>query len=330
MSDFLNNKMVVGGLAACAVGVLGIGLFYTLRQKSRKYMPVGVVSCIYVHPIKSCRGLEVSEAECAALGIRTDGVTDRSFLIVSESGTFITQRQHPSIALIYPSVSEDKKALVINAPGMPTIRVSLVNKLGSIVDVRVWKLDLKGEDCGDEVGQWLDQYLGTTGYRLLRHQDKLGGKLIQNDPKWGIKAKRNEKAVYQDCAQINILGMASLTDLNSRLEKPVDMRNFRPNIVVEGTSAFTEDEWKYVRIGKGVQLRTTHMCARCRQTTVNQDTGKFMENGDPLTTLKEFRMPSSEDPDKHRYGPSPLFGTNLAVELPGRIKLGDVVYASMD
>ena len=103
MPDSLSNNLALGGLAACAVGlvlgclaacavglalgglaacaVLGlvtIGIFYALlRKNQRNFQPVGVVSCIYVHPIKSCRGTEVSRAEFAALGITADGIMDR-------------------------------------------------------------------------------------------------------------------------------------------------------------------------------------------------------------------------------------------------------------
>ena len=76
MPEFTNNNLVLGGLVACAVGVLGVSYIF-LRKDKRKYIQVGVVSKLFVHPIKSCRGLEVSEAECVALGIKSDGMMDR-------------------------------------------------------------------------------------------------------------------------------------------------------------------------------------------------------------------------------------------------------------
>eukprot|EP00057_Strongylocentrotus_purpuratus_P019234 XP_011673708.1 PREDICTED: mitochondrial amidoxime reducing component 2 [Strongylocentrotus purpuratus] len=328
MPEFPSNNLVLGGLVACAVGVLGIS--YLLRRDRRKFTQVGVVSKLFVHPIKSCRGLEVSQAECVALGMRSDGVMDRCFVIVGPEGRFVTQRQQPSIALISPSLSEDRESLLVNAPGMPTLTLSLKDQKGPVCNVRIFKLPVEGEDCGQAASEWLSQYLGSPGYKLVRHSQRFKGKILRDDPTWGSRAKRGEQATYQDLAQVNILSVASLDSLNSKLDKPVQIRNFRPNIVVEGTPAFYEDKWKYVRIGGDAVLRTTHLCGRCRQTTVDPDTGTFIESGDPLKTLKSYRMAPSGDPDGKLYGTSPLFGTQLAVESHGSIKLGDPVFASMD
>ena len=76
MPDFTNNNLILGSLIACAIGVLGISYIF-LRRDRRKYSQVGVVSKLFIHPIKSCRGLEVSQAECVALGMKSDGVLDR-------------------------------------------------------------------------------------------------------------------------------------------------------------------------------------------------------------------------------------------------------------
>jgi hypothetical protein len=53
---------------------------------------------------------------------------------------------------------------------------------------------------------------------------------------------------------------ASFDDVNGRLEKKLDIIRFRPNIVVGGTVAWDEDDWKLIFIhGIGV----FHVIARC-------------------------------------------------------------------
>jgi len=52
-----------------------------------------------------------------------------------------------------------------------------------------------------------------------------------------------------------IINHQSVRDLNWRLEEaPVDPRNFRPNIIVDGEKLlpYEEDHWEWVKIGEVV------------------------------------------------------------------------------
>ena len=40
-----------------------------------------------------------------------------------------------------------------------------------------------------------------------------------------------------------------MEDLNSRMEKPLSIIRFRPNIVLKGGKPFDEDNWAEIRIG---------------------------------------------------------------------------------
>ena len=63
---------------------------------------------------------------------------------------------------------------------------------------------------------------------------------------------------------------------------PLDMRRFRPNLVVDGTEPFAEDGWQRVRIGE-IVLRRTELGDRCAVTLVDPDT---LERGpEPIRTL---------------------------------------------
>ena len=41
----------------------------------------------------------------------------------------------------------------------------------------------------------------------------------------------------------------SMADLNSRMEKPLSVIRFRPNIVLQGGQPFDEDNWAEITIG---------------------------------------------------------------------------------
>ena len=68
--------------------------------------------------------------------------------------------------------------------------------------------------------------------------------------------------MYNDSGAYNVASLASLTELNSRLEKPVGIDFFRPPIVVAGSNPFDEDNWEYLRIGKQIILRAFKPCER--------------------------------------------------------------------
>ena len=57
--------------------------------------------------------------------------------------------------------------------------------------------------------------------------------------------------MFADAFPFLLISEESLADLNSRLDSPVTMRNFRPNIVVKGCNApYEEDTWKKIVIGE--------------------------------------------------------------------------------
>jgi uncharacterized protein YcbX len=106
---------------------------------------------------------------------------------------------------------------------------------------------------------------------------------------------------------------ASLGALNDRLDRPVPMNRFRPNLVVDGETPFGEDGWALIRVGE-VRLRVVKPCARCVVTTVDQETGEV--GREPLRTLATFR--------RHEDG-GVLFGQNVVHEGPGVLRVGDDV-----
>lgn len=130
----------------------------------------------------------------------------------------------------------------------------------------------------------------------------------------------NFPIVYQDGAPCLLINQNSIDDLNSRLDRnsKVTFRNFRPNILVRTGSAFDEDTWKEVTFGK-VGFSSVKPCTRCTLTTVIPEKGVKHANGEPLRTLREYRV---NDKLKHLYQDTPLFGINLAARNKGTIVSG--------
>ncbi|XP_010260739.1 PREDICTED: mitochondrial amidoxime-reducing component 1 isoform X4 [Nelumbo nucifera] len=58
--------------------------------------PAATVSSIFVYPIKSCRGISVSEAPITSTGLRWD----RQWVVINSKGRAYTQRVEPKLALV--------------------------------------------------------------------------------------------------------------------------------------------------------------------------------------------------------------------------------------
>jgi uncharacterized protein YcbX len=115
-----------------------------------------------------------------------------------------------------------------------------------------------------------------------------------------------------------LAGEGSLADLNARLASrghpPLPMNRFRPNFVVSGSDAYSEDGWTQIRIG-GAAFRGVKPCGRCQVTTTDQSTGEVM-GPEPLATLATYR-------ESGEFGV--MFGMNLITATPGTVRVGDAV-----
>jgi hypothetical protein len=127
-------------------------------------------------------------------------------------------------------------------------------------------------------------------------------------------AQNDDITSFADGFPILLISEGSLADLNRRLERPVSMDHFRPNLIVSGCSAFAEDGWRRIRIG-AVELSLVKRCSRCVLTTVDPSTGLRATDGEPLRTLSGYRKTDR----------GVTFGQNALVTRQGRMERGDPV-----
>ena len=258
------------------------------------------VSSLHIYPVKSCAGIALDKAEVLPRGLQHD----RRWMVVDASGRFITQRDYPRMALI--AVELTATGLRLHAPEAGSVDV--VVPLGSRVPVSVWKSDLTLPVADDGVNAWLSAFLGQP-CRLVHLPDSMTRAVTS------ARRRDGDEVSLADGFPILVATMASLTNLNARLEKPLPMNRFRPNIVIEGAGAWEEDTWHEVQIG-GVRLELMKPCTRCNLTQVEQASGA--EDGkEPIRTLRKFRFSQAEA--------GVLFGVNATPRSPGTIKQGDVL-----
>lgn len=266
------------------------------------------LSGIFVHPVKSCAAMALNSALVEDLGLHNDR---RWMLIEAESGKFITGRESPELVLLSASFTPDG-ALQLSAPSPPSPRALALLTVAATSKqrtVRVWDDEVVAALADDETHAALSRWLGRAVQ--LVHFDARSQRML--DQKY---AQPSDQTAFSDGYPVLLISQASLNALNARLNQPISMRRFRPNLVIDGAiEAHAEDSWKRVQIGS-VVFDVVKPCVRCVFTTVDADLGARDPSGEPLNTLKTYR----------RTPKGITFGMNLIPRNPGPvIQIGDVV-----
>lgn len=258
------------------------------------------VSELYVYPIKSCRGISLERAQIGSRGIQRD----REFMLVDPLGRFITQRQQPRMALIETEIRADG-ILSVKAPNMPEL-VIVGNNQGERFEVGIWRDTCIGIDQGYTIAEWFSTFLGVP-CRLVRMPEHYVRRV---NPHYARSAQ--DQVGFADGYPFLLIAESSLADLNARLQQPLPINRFRPNIVLKGTLPYAEDTWRKIRIGEMI-FHVVKPCARCPITTTDQATAA--RSKEPLRTLATYR----------RAQKGVIFGQNLIHIGEGIIRPGDPV-----
>lgn len=244
-----------------------------------------ILTELILYPIKSCAGIPLREATLTAAGLMSEHIYDREWMLVDAQGEFMTQRQHPRMALIRPHLKAD--TLELRAPGMLRLEIPLGlpdPADARTLNVRVWNDTVLAYDCDDTTATWFSKFLGTP-CRLVRFHSE-ARRLASRTWTGDVEAP----TLFSDGFPLLVISEASLADLNERLvkqgRKALPMNRFRPNIVINGVEAFEEDYAASLRIGNAL-LKPAKPCARCRIPSIDQDTGEF--GPDPLDILQGYR-----------------------------------------
>lgn len=244
----------------------------------------GVISQLFIYPIKSCGGIEVSETQLTPTGL----AMDREWMIVDQDGQFLTQRQCPHMVWISPSISD--QTLTLSAPNVLPIRIPL-NFRGKPIEVTVWRDRLIADDMGDEVATWLDNYLAIPEKQLrLVRFSPLSQRLSSAEWTQGLDAPNK----FSDGFALLVVSQSALDEFNVRLKSkgcdPVEMNRFRPNIVLEGSGPHDEDHFDTLSIhtiAGPIALKPVKPCPRCPIPNIDPYTA--LSSPEVGETLAEYR-----------------------------------------
>jgi len=245
-----------------------------------------ILSQLVFYPVKSCAGISLSAATLTGAGLMHEHIYDREWMLVDDEGNFLTQREHPRMALIVPRLRSD--TLELRAPGMLRLEIGLDlpdPEHAPTRQVKLWGQAMKAYDSDDLTSTWFSRFLGVS-CRLVRfHPDALH----RVNPKY--TAGMEVGTLFSDGYPLLVIGQESLNDLNSRLaaqgRAPLPMDRFRPNLVIAGAHAYDEDHAAALVMGQA-EIRPVKPCPRCPVPSVDQQTAEI--GPDPLDVLRTYRV----------------------------------------
>ncbi|MFF4738419.1 MOSC domain-containing protein [Streptomyces sp. NPDC001262] len=271
-------------------------------------MPTPVLSSVHVYPVKSMAGCSPGEATVEPWGL----AGDRRWLVTEPDGRFITQRQLPRLALASAQPLPGG-GVRLTAPGAEPLDVAVPvpAEQGGTIPVTVFRDKVEAVRAGDAAAAWVSAFLGTEA-QLVHMDDPAVRRPV--DPDYG---RPGDTVSFADGYPLLVTTTGSLHALNALIaqdgiaaEGPLPMNRFRPNVVVDHTAPWAEDDWRRIRIGE-MTFRVVKPSGRCVITTTDQATaGRGKE---PLRTLARH----------HRIGERLVFGQNLIPEHTGVLRVGD-------
>jgi uncharacterized protein YcbX len=271
--------------------------------------------------VKSFGGLPASTVDLDVSGVRGD----RRWMVVDARGAAVTARRHP-VMLSARATTQDDGALVLTAPGLEPVRVTVPDGPPDRATT-LSRLD-RATDAGDAAAAWCSELLAQD-VRLVWLDDP--ARRGMSEKHGGTRA---DPLALTDTGPVHVTTTASLRALDALAARvhdevlagalaagepapgpyrPLDMRRFRPNLVVDGDlEAFEEDGWSGLVIGD-VELRFADRCGRCVMTTIDPDT--LVKGREPLRTLARHRRADGEV----------WFGIQMVPVRLGRVAVGDAV-----
>lgn len=225
-----------------------------------------LISQLFVYPIKSCAGISVTSFQFDEKG----PLLDRRWMLVDrETGVFLSQRETPQMALISTRV-ENGQVWASQFHDDSIDESYCLQESGELIDVTVWSDSVRGYDCGDGAASWFSQ--------ILDHECRL---VYQGDCSRHADEEFSDKGTevgFADGFPLLVVAQSSIDVLNNACDAEISAINFRPNIVVENTAAFTEDNWLSLAAIdfelENLEMEVVKPCQRCVIPMNNPNTAK--------------------------------------------------------
>lgn len=260
------------------------------------------ISSLHIYPIKACRGVSVDEANVWRSGLEYD----RRYMIVDESGRFISQRTEPRLCLVSTAIAGNN--IIVETKGPTSLEIPLTPEAPHKTPVSIWRDAVLGAEWSPG-SAWFSEFLERRVSLVYITDEDL--RTVNQD-----HAAPGDRVGFADAYPVLAIGDSSLEDLRSRLEPDaaanMTMDRFRPNVCLDGLAPFEEDELSLLSVN-GVSFHAPKLCERCVVTTIDPKTGEGSR--EPLRTLAQYR----------KWAGAVWFGVNWIPQNTGFLRVGDAL-----
>ncbi|MEO0552399.1 MAG: MOSC N-terminal beta barrel domain-containing protein [Bacteroidota bacterium] len=251
------------------------------------------LSDIYIYPVKSLGAIRISNTKTTEKGLQYD----RRWMLVDNNNQFMTIRKYPNFLFFHLYGHKEGFRISFNASYLD-IPFSIAS--GDLIQCTIWDSKVEAIKGDERWSRWFSEQLGIP-CSLVYMPDKADRRI---KPLWG-----GTTVSFADGYPLLITCEASLTDLNEKLDEPVEMMRFRPNLVFNGGEAYDEFRWGSFNIGH-TKFQGLKPCTRCIVTTYNTITGE--KGRQPLLALSKQKIDNNI-----------VFGQHAKSLESGEIRVGD-------
>ena len=255
---------------------------------------------------------------CRATPSRKLGIS--SFGVEGDRGLLVLQGDRPSNQVRLPSLTRVKARCP--RPGTLEIETDRGSHALAIVregprkDIDYYGNRVSVTDQGDAISLFLSEALETE-VRLAALPEPYA-RAIPLAEFASLDGALQDRFV--DVAPALVTNEASLADLNSRLETPIPMNRFRPNIVIDGLEPYEEDRVVSLE-GPGWRMERLTACERCAVTCTDQESGVRLR--EPLETLRGYRRREGG------YAGGIMFGAYMRILGEGDAEVGQTLTVAL-
>jgi len=237
------------------------------------------VSNLFIYPLKSGLPVPLTSSAVSENGL----YNDRQFAVIDAQNRVLTARECPKLLDIEAKLEDDRISFSVGQA--ESITVSSIANQNNSMKVKTFGEPTKVCQVDAVADAWFSEVLGTPCQLVKLNKVNYSGSAAE---------QTREQIGFADVSTVHLISKSSLEDLNQRLEKPVGLNRFRPNIVVENTEPYEEDRWKTMEINDCL-FDVYQPCSRCVVTTIDPKSGFKSTDKEPLRTLSKYRMSTEGD-----------------------------------